>query len=361
MSGPSDESDALHARVQAFMHARTLGSDTYESIALALARFQCAHVHGYERLCRARGVAPVAALSHSVFPAVPADAFKLSRLSAFDREATRVAFCTSGTTLGERGTHWLRHTDSYDVGALAFGAEHLRLNPNRRFPVLVVGPSPSELGDSSLTHMLALLVREWGSLAREAAFFVNGETLETDRFASVVGGLDQPALVCGTSFAFVHLLDHLGRRRVPLPSGSRIMQTGGFKGRSRSVDHAGLKRMLADTFGVDTASMTSEYGMTELSSQFYETGTSERGYPIYAEPPWARVIPVDPVTLDPVAAGDEGIARIEDLANVDSAWAIIVSDRVRRMPGGFELLGRVQSAPPRGCSIAIDEMLEGTG
>ena len=43
--------------------------------------------------------------------------------------------------------------------------------------------------------------------------------------------------------------------------------------------------------------------------------------------------------------------------NVDSAFAVLAADRVRRVPCGFELLGRAPGAEPRGCSIATDEIL----
>ena len=49
---------------------------------------------------------------------------------------------------------------------------------------------------------------------------------------------------------------------------------------------------------------------------------------VFLPPPWVRVVAVDPVTLDPVPAGHEGIARILDLANVDSAVAVQTADRV---------------------------------
>ncbi len=139
------------------------------------------------------------------------------------------------------------------------------------------------------------------------------------------------------------------------------MQTGGFKGRSREVDAVELRVAIAKALGVDERRVVGEYGMTELSSQFYEaTAVDPSAAPgVYREPPWARVVPVDPETLVPVADGEVGIARIEDLANVDSAFAVLAQDRVRRVAGGFELLGRAPGAAPRGCSIAIDEMLGG--
>jgi len=80
---------------------------------------------------------------------------------------------------------------------------------------------------------------------------------------------------------------------------------------------------------------------------------------VYFAPPWMRVTAVDPTTLLPVAPGEIGVARIVDLANVDSAVAIQTSDRVRVSGGGHrvELLGRAPGAMPRGCSLAIDEIL----
>ncbi len=352
------ESDALHVRVQAFIRAASDGTercgDSYESLALAVARFQAAHVDGYGRLCKAHGSGEVAA----TFPAVPTDAFKRARVSAFAQVDTPVAFRTSGTTIGSRGTHWFRHTHSYNFGALECGARHLRLS-SERFPILIVGPPPAELPDSSLTHMLSLFVQTWGSVLHDDAFFLRGGVLEIGRLADLAQSASTPVLVCGTSLAFVHLLDELGLLQIALPTGSRVMQTGGFKGRSRSVDAANLKDLLAQAFGINMTDVMSEYGMTELSTQFYEVATSDDGFPVYAEPRWARVVPVDPTTLNPVPAGEEGIARIEDLANIDSAWAIVVPDRVRRVSHGFELMGRVPSASPRGCSIAIDEILGG--
>jgi hypothetical protein len=165
-----------------------------------------------------------------------------------------------------------------------------------------------------------------------------------------------------TSFALVHFLDALGDDPFRLPSGSRIMQTGGFKGKSREVSAPSLRRATSQTFGVPERAIVSEYGMTELSSQFYEATLHGGPHGVYVEPPWAEVIAVDPETLAPVKDGEAGIARVVDLMNVDSAAFVLTADRVRRVrcsaaPSGrgFELLGRAPGAPPRGCSIAIDD------
>jgi hypothetical protein len=231
-------------------------------------------------------------------------------------------------------------------------------------PVLVVGPSAAEAPDSSLTHMNATLVARWSEAeARPPTYFVRDGELDVLGLRARIAGLDpaRPAIVLATSFALVHLIDALRGETLPLPAGSRVMQTGGFKGKSREVDAGELRRAVAQTFHIGERCVVGEYGMTELSSQFWEATAADAAAPagVYFEPPWARVVPVDPETLRPVAPGAIGIARVEDLANVDSVFAILAQDRVRRVSGGFELLGRAPGAPPRGCSIALDEMLGG--
>jgi acyl-CoA synthetase (AMP-forming)/AMP-acid ligase II len=359
------ESDALHARVRAMIGAFEGGRampESFDTLAADLARFQAQHVPGYGRLCTARGVDPRAIARASEAPAVPAEAFKLARVFAFDERDAAFTFRTSGTSGATvRGAHAMRTAASYDAAALAFGAAMFARGLERRVPVVVIGPSDAEAPDSSLSHMCALFARAFGMPDGVRTFFVRSGALDVDalreRFASL--SRDVPALVLATSFGLVHWLDAIGSAVVPLPPGSRVMQTGGYKGRSREVSAVDLRRAVAQAFAIDERAVVAEYGMTELSSQFWEATLVDPGakHGQYAEPPWARVAVVDPETLSPVSDGEVGIARIEDLANVDSAFAILTQDRVRRVGERFELLGRAPGAPPRGCSIALDEML----
>lgn len=364
-------SAALHARVLACVDAFERGGappESFDALACEIAGFQAETSPGYARLLRARRVDP-SALSRAVdVPAVPTDVFKLTRVATFPEAETVKVFRTSGTTIGARGEHAMRTVETYDRAALAFGRAWLARDLTAKVPVMVVGPSPEELPDSSLVHMCDAFAGAFGRPAsREKTFLVEDGVIDLSTFDERISYAlteREPVLVLGTSFAFVHLLDAVGEDMpFPLPAGSRVMQTGGFKGKSREVPAEKLRHDLATLFAIDERAIVCEYGMTELSSQFYERTLFDESAPygVYVEPPWARIVPVDPLTLEPVTDGEVGIAKIVDLANVDSAVAVLAQDRVRRVPGGFELLGRAPGAPPRGCSIAIDEMLGRTG
>lgn len=361
-------SDGLHARARAFVDAFERGAsppESFDALGRDVARFQAAAIPPYARLCAARGVDPARIERVGDAPAVPTDAFKMSRVFAFDDADVAATFRTSGTTADTRGVHRMRTTATYDRAAAALGRWALTEGLPDRVPILALAPSPASVADSSLGHMMATFCERFGLPARpEETWFVDDGVIDLAGFDARAARLlvddAPPALVLATSFALVHLVEGMDDLTVRLPPGSRVMQTGGFKGRSREVPADELRREVARVFCIRVEDVVCEYGMTELSSQFYETtarGGARHG--VYAEPPWARVVPVDPETLAPVADGEVGIARVEDLMNVDSAVCVLAADRVRRVPGGFELLGRQPGAPPRGCSIAIDEMLGG--
>jgi hypothetical protein len=168
-----------------------------------------------------------------------------------------------------------------------------------------------------------------------------------------------PVALCGTAFAFVHLLDELERRgvRAALPEGSRVMETGGFKGRSRALGRADLHASISTALGVPTAAIVNQYGMCELGSQFYEASL-RTGRPTQTKrvPPWVRTRVLDPATGKEVPTGETGVLVHYDLANTGSVLAVQTSDLGLRRDDGFEVLGRLQGAEERGCSIAADAL-----
>ena len=173
----------------------------------------------------------------------------------------------------------------------------------------------------------------------------------------------RPHLLLGTAFSFVHLLDFLTETnlRFNLPVGSRLMETGGYKNRSRTMPKAELHALITECLGVPPENIICEYGMSELSSQAYDSSIHlpySRLHPrIFRFPPWVRVQIISPETGREVAKGETGLIRIFDLANVFSVMAIQTEDLGIRSGDGFELIGRAQPAEPRGCSLMMNQPL----
>ncbi len=177
-------------------------------------------------------------------------------------------------------------------------------------------------------------------------------------------------LILGTAFSFVHLLDYLAERnlRFQLPPGSRVMETGGYKNRSRSMPKVELHALITERLGVPIENVVCEYGMSELSSQAYDVSLGGAGCLQPAEerrggdtapylrrhfhfPPWARVRIISPENGREVADGETGLIRVYDLANVFSVMAVQTEDLGIRREDGFELIGRARMAELRGCSL----------
>lgn len=363
----------MHARARTFIEENAAGgpaSETFEAIALAIARYQALHVPAYARLLAAADTHPSKVTTVRALPAVPTDAFRFVRIAAHPTSEDAAVFRTSGTTGGARGEHPLWTTKTYEDSAVAWGRWALFCDLPTPMTAVVLGQRPSSggsvsrrSGDSSLSFMLALFASRFAhrTYYLESALGVPIDTAPVE--AACREGA--PTVIMGTSFAFVHALDALAGARVALPARSRAMHTGGLKGRSREVAPEALRRDIAATFGLELGAVVGEYGMTELSSQLYEgVLRAHLGQPVassrpgcFIPPPWLRVSAADPDTLAPLPAGETGILRFEDLANVDSAVAIQTADVGRCADGGVELLGRAAGAPPRGCSLAIEELL----
>ena len=141
------------------------------------------------------------------------------------------------------------------------------------------------------------------------------------------------------------------------------METGGFKGRSREVPREELHAQISSLLGIEATHILNQYGMTELGSQFYDSVLADPAGPRRKLiPPWVRVRLLDPESEEPVPPGEPGLIQIHDLANTGSIAAIRTADlgrTVRGEPDGFEVLGRIEGAEERGCSIAADDMLGG--
>ncbi len=360
-------SEALHRRVREFGRAAfeldAVGrAERFDALAFDIHRYQVDAIPGIRRLSE-RHPAPD---SVATIPAVPVEAFRQARIAAHPAELDVACFETSGTSSNQRGRHCFRETTTYRELALRFGRRAL-LDENAAPPV-VVAIAPQQRSASSLGFMMDAFMAEWSApdISVPSRWLLCDGSVDVDglrRAVDIAASRGTHMLLLATSFALVYLLDALGEHSLPLPLGSVVMQTGGFKGKTREVPRDELRLNVAQALRIDPLQVVSEYGMTELSSQLYE-GTVPGARLVgqsweYIAPPWLRVSPVDAVTLLPVPDGEVGLARFVDLANVDSALVLVTRDRLRRTPAGVELLGRDPGAVSRGCSLAIEELVQG--
>lgn len=340
--------------------------ERFDALANQVFAHQYTHNRAYRTLCDNRQISPEQNPGADAIPAVPTDAFKVAHLFG-DAPPTRT-FKTSGTTGDARGCH---HFRTLDVYAASLHPTFRRFcNPGgQTLRMLILAPSPQDLEESSLSFMLGELQARWGD--DKSRYFVTLDAqgqwqINVDDFAAA---LDQACadeattMILGTAFAFAEVFD-AHRQSWQLPAGSRVMETGGFKGRTRTISRSELYEAFGDRLGLRPTHCLGEYSMTELSSQTYTDalrrgdGATRRFY----SPPWLQMDVVDPVTLRPLKkAGAEGLIRFFDLANIDSVSAIQTSDRgVIADDGGLTLLGRAPSAELRGCSLTIEEIVNAT-
>lgn len=341
------------------------GDAAFENLALALFAHQFRYNEPYRRYCVSRRVTPAQVRTWRDIPAVPAASFAQVRLATFPEERTRVRFVSSGSTRngGPASTLDLESTELYDASL----RKHFKacvIPDVKSIDMVILSPTFAQAPHSSLAYMLSDVFATFGA---GGGFFVRDGELDPDAAARALAQARRPTLVFGTAFAFVHFLDACRERDLifALPPGSRVVETGGFKGKSRSLERDDFYQRLSLVFGVSRDFCISEYGMCELGSQCYDAnlldvlaGRTPR-YELKIAPHWSRWTVVDPVDERELPSGEAGLLRCLDLSNRGSVASVLTADLGKTVEGGFRFLGRSAAAPPKGCSIAIDAMLTG--
>lgn len=349
----------------------------FNRLALDLFEYQFAHNQPYRNFCLRRGLEPGSIASWKEIPAVPTTAFKDAPLACFPVEKAAAVFETSGTTQSKerRGRHYLESTALYRASIIPNFAAHLLSDtvavvcdrrdlpnavgdrkPPLQLPMLILTPSPEEAPRSSLSFMMGVVAEEFGG--RGSFYFVHDGHLEAQRLCDslrMAENFGEPVMLLGTAFAFAHFFDWCEENHhyFKLPKGSRAMETGGFKGKSREMPRAEFYQLFDEYLLLPKSQIVNEYGMTELGVQFY----NQAQHNPKPAPPWSRVVLVDPATAKEAGEGERGLIRIYDLTNRSSVMAVQTEDVGVRRGDGFEVLGRAAGAEARGCSIAADEFL----
>ncbi|MFI5398390.1 MAG: CoF synthetase [Candidatus Binatia bacterium] len=336
----------------------------FETLALEVFAHQFECIPAYRRVCERQGKTPATIQQWKEIPPVPMLVFKEVELRCGPAERT---FLTTGTTAGaeRRGRHALPDLRLYRAAAVA-GMKECLFPDVAETRILSLIPSSAERNESSLAQMVSWAMEEFGSSSGSRCF-ATADGLDFADFAEALRQSERegaPVCIMTTTGALIRFFDHCRLRAwaFRLPHGSRLMDTGGHKGAPRSMSAHGVLQACWNTFAIPGYFCVNEYGMTELSSQYYDNVIRDRycGRPTHrakAGPPWMRTLVLDPGTLREVAPGEAGLLCHFDLANAGTALAVLTEDLGRVVKDGFELVGRIAGAEARGCSLSLADFV----
>ena len=362
-----DKAASLVADLLAFIAMDDCTDDQFNQFALRLFAYQYECNGPFRSFCQRRGATLRNVRSWRDVPAVPIDAFKAMELRSEPPSPAERVFMTSGTTgRAARGRHFHPQLDVYDLSMKRYFSRRF-MQGLERMPMGILFPDEQAMPNSSLAHYLALARSEFGSAG--SRYYLNSEGLDMPALCAALEESErsgQPFALLGASFSLVHVMDALRAqgRSFRLPAGSRVLDTGGYKGQSRELPLEQFYAELSQLLGVPRSLCINMYGMTELSTQFYDDGNAVLPS-VKSGPHWIRSRLVEPITGRDVAAGERGILVHCDLANYNAVTTILTED-VGLWAGpqekdGFLLLGRAEGAAAKGCSLAVEEFVKAAG
>jgi hypothetical protein len=357
---------ALYDRVLAFID--DAAADRFDALALAVFEHQFLHCAAYRGYCQRRDCTPENVRNWHDIPPVPIVAFKYADLSC---GTPQHVFRSSGTTAGPelRSRHGLPDLRLYQRAALA-GLRRFLFPDAASTRIVSLVPDAAMQPESSLSQMVAWALDRFGS--EDSGYAAGSHGIEFERLTMLLRAAERdgrPVCLMTTTGALIRVLDQARASDLVfrLPHGSRLMDTGGDKGAPRPLSRNGLLHAVWSTFAIPGYFCVNEYGMAELSSQFYDSVIADRVAGRHRPrrklgPHWVRTRVLDPDTLLPAAPDAHGLLCHVDLANAGSIMAVLSEDVGRADGDGFQLVGRAAGAETRGCSLTASSLSrEGEG
>ncbi|NNC95104.1 MAG: acyl transferase [Chitinophagales bacterium] len=270
-------------------------------------------------------------------PFLPVEVFKTHKISCTDKYDA--IFESSATTGVERSKHYIANLSFYqNISQGIFEKYYGSLSD---ITILALLPSYFDSPSSSLLYMVEHFIKQ--NTAGEGGFHMDDNDALIEKL-KMFNDEGKKHILLGVSYA---LLDFAEKMPAKIPS-TIVMETGGMKGRRKEITRAELHEKLSEAFGV--GQIHSEYGMTELQSQFYSKGAG-----VFHIPPTAQVVikdPYDPMRI--LENGETGKIAVIDIANYQSCSFIQTSDLGRiNSYGDLEVLGRIDNSDIRGCNLMI--------
>ena len=323
--------------------------DGFECRALALFRWQSQNNTVYRSFVDGLGLRPEEVKKIEEIPCLPIESFKRHQIQSGNWDPHHV-FRSSGTSSAtQRSNHFI------DKQGLAWYRDVTRWCWSQIWNTRVedhdwLALLPGYVGreDASLLHMVHGFMQDSG--ISDGRMLMKEHALLRQRLEQWSSNPNaDPLVLFGVTWAILDWLDDDVVKWEEFPSirwkEIRIIDTGGMKGRGVEPLKENVHRRILDALpGVQLAS---EYGMTEMMSQGYALDGVHHRFPH-----WVQATVKD--ARDPwfvLEKGRTGRLDVIDLANVHSCAFLATGDAAREVDAGLEILGRVDHAEIRGCSL----------
>jgi len=294
---------------------------------------------------------------------IPDAAFKSAPPYLFEDRAPARTFTTSGTTAAIKGS----------VSYSPLGMELMRLSivenarrhilPGLNRPAVIrFVPAEEAAPGMVMAYGMELIATTFGE-PELSDVVIGPRGVDYDRLAGalkrvITEGI--PAVLIGGSSAFVNVCANLAQENVSfeLPAGSRVVDAGGFKGVSTTIRINAMREALSVIFGIAGDGFINLFGMTELASQLYDSVDQPIG-PL-GERPKGRLPFVEPRVRSAETMkfvdGCTGLLEVIDLCVLDRPPVLLTGDLGIATEQGVAIVGRVEKAHSRGCSLTLDEI-----
>lgn len=271
-------------------------------------------------------------------PFLPISFFKTHQVLC-NHAIPKLTFESSGTTGMQTSKHFVSDIDFYKVVSKKI-FEHF-YGKLKTYTIMALLPSYLERSNSSLIYMVQHFIDH---SANGSGFFLHNTGDLIKQIEEKINDKEKILLI-GVTFA---LLDLAEKYEIDLSS-VIVMETGGMKGRREELIREEVHQKLKNSFQLPC--VHSEYGMTELLSQFYSKGNG-----VFSGPNWTKILTRE--ANDPFSKGtkrETGIINVIDLANIDSCCFIETKDlgKLNDNSGYFEVKGRLDHSDVRGCNLLV--------
>lgn len=309
---------------------------SFKNVAIDTFQYQFHHNAIYREYC-SRLKTDIAAI-HEIeqIPFLPIEFFKTHKVVTGSDPIQKI-FTSSGTTGQTVSRHFVVDLSLYEE-SFSQCFQHFFGSPED-LCLLALLPSYLDREGSSLVYMVQNLIEKTGS--PDSGFYRNNHEA-LNRQLLKLEEQQRPSILIGVTFGLIEFIAGYH----PSLRYTKVIETGGMKGRGEELTREALHGKLCEAFHTET--IYSEYGMTELLSQAYLSDDRK-----FHTPAWMKVLirdVNDPLQL--IGHGRTGAVNIIDLANIDSCAFIATADLGRTFTDDtFEQLGRMDDSDVRGCNL----------